>query len=136
MFRTAALAAVVASAFLFPGPPARGESRGEPYTEEELLERSTRVFVGEVLQTKTFPRDGRTVPTRARVLRSIKGKAEPGALTLRPKDPGLHVYFDEEFDPAGGSAIGIFYVGTEKRPDLLQGYRVIPFQRDPPPSSR
>ena len=124
-------AAAIASALLCLSPPARAESRGQPYSEAELLDRSARVFVGEVLATKTFDIFDRTVPTRAKVLLSLKGEVEPGELALRPKDPGLRAYFDEEFGPAEDSALGVFYVGTKEHPDLLLGYRVIAIT--PPP---
>ena len=101
------------------------ETRGKPYTEEQLLENSAVIFVGEVIDTRTYPDYKRTVPSRARVLLSIKGKASPGERKIQPKDPGEFAYFDEEFTPAKKGDLGIFYVGTKDNPDLLLGYRAI-----------
>jgi hypothetical protein len=111
-----------------PAPGLRAETRGKPYTEGQLLARCATAFVGEVLETRTFAAHERTVPTRARVLLSIKGEVRRGERVLAPKDPGAHVYFEEEFSRPGKGRLGVFYVGVEGRPDLLLGYRQLPDQ--------
>lgn len=120
---------VLAALLLLPAflaSPARAETRGRPYTEERLLELSQQVFVGEVLETTTYEPHGLTLPTKVRVLLSVKGKVEPGPRPVTPKDPGIAVYFDEEFDrKAEAKQIGLFYVGTKDRPGVLMGYKRI-----------
>ena len=110
------LFAVAVSAF--------AETRGEPYNHEELLAQSTSVFVGEVMETKTYDSRKRTVPTRCRVLLSIKGR-DKGERSIVPKDPGVFAYFNEEFSQARKADIGVFYVGNGDQPDLLLAYRRI-----------
>ena len=88
----------------------RAHTRGKPFTEEQLLGRSSAIFVGEVLEVTTFERYKRTVPSRVRVLISIKGKTPPGASEVVPKDPGNFVYFDEEFSQATKGGLGVLFV--------------------------
>lgn len=107
------------------------ESRGGPWTEEQLWSYSTKVFVGEVLQTTTFPKYRRTLPTRTRVLVSIKGKVQRELRDVEPKHPGKFAYFDAEFDQAVVGRRGVFYVGTEENPGLLMGYKEIPEPGEP-----
>ena len=102
------------------------ETRGEPYTEQELLENSTAVFVGEVLETTIFEQYKRTVPSRARVLVSVKGNVKSGGLALIPKHPGKAAYFDAEFGAAAKGRLGVFYVGNKDNPDLLMGFKPLP----------
>ena len=117
-------AAVVAALIAIPGA-ASAETRGKPYSEEQLLERSATVFVGEVLETRAYPGRGLSVPTRVRVLLSLKGGVTAGDRDVTPKDPGKHVYFDEEFSPAGKGDTGVFYVGADGAAEQLLGYRRI-----------
>jgi hypothetical protein len=112
-------------ALLFP-VALRAETRGNPFTEEQLLQHSFAVFVGEVLETTTFDRYERTLPTRVRVLLSIKGKVPQGERDVLPKHPGNYVYFDEEFSQAAKGRLGVFFVGTKGQPDLLMGYKELP----------
>jgi hypothetical protein len=102
------------------------ESRGAPWSEEQLLKKSTIVFVGEVLETTTFNQYKRTVPTRVRVLLSVKGNVPQGERAVRPKHPGNFVYFDQEFSQAEKGRLGLFFVGAKEQPDLLMGYKQIP----------
>ena len=60
---------------------------------------------------------------RVRVRKVLKGDGRPGVRTVVPKDPGGFVYFDQEFDQAKVGDRGTFYVGWEKQPDLLMGFR-------------
>jgi len=106
--------------------PLHAESRGKPFTEAQLKQMSVLVFSGEVLETRSFPKYGRTVPTRVRVERSLKGSTPLKVRSVTPKDPGVAVYFDEEFDQAKVGDRGVFYVGTPQRPDLLMGFRKEP----------
>jgi hypothetical protein len=101
------------------------ESRGKPYSEMELLERSQFVFVGEVSEMTAFAKYERIVPTEAQVLLSVKGAVPRGKRKLLPKDPGKFAYFNEEFSSPGKGKLGVFYVGTQEQPDLLLGYRQI-----------
>jgi hypothetical protein len=121
-----AWAAVLWAAVLTAAAPLHAETRGKPYSEEYLVENCQRIFVGEVLATKAFPASQRTVPSRVRVLLSIKGSVPAGALEVTPKDPGSFVYFDEEFDPAEKGKVGVFFVGTKGFPNLLMKYKEIP----------
>jgi hypothetical protein len=105
------------------------ETRGTPYTEDVLLRRCSKVFVGEVLDTRTFAPYARTVPTRVRVLVSVKGNVPHGDRGVVPKDPGHFVYFAEEFTAARKGGVGVFFVGTEGQPDLLMGYKQVPDPR-------
>jgi hypothetical protein len=118
---TLALAWVVAGCHL-----GHAESRGGPWTEEQLLKYSTVVFVGEVLETTTFDKYKRTVPTRVRVLLSVKGNVPQLERDVVPKHPGKFVYFDQEFSQAAKGRLGVFFVGTKEQPDLLMGYKQIP----------
>ena len=102
------------------------ESRGKPFTEEQLLEQSSAVFVGEVIEIATFDGYKRIVPKRVRVLVSIKGQVSADERAVVPKDPGLFVYFDEEFSQAMIGHLGVFYVGAKGQPDLLIGYKQLP----------
>jgi hypothetical protein len=105
----------------------RAESRaGAPWGEEQLLSHCAAAFVGEVLETTTFEKYNRTVPTRVRVLLSIKGNVPRGERTVLPKHPGKHAYFDEEFSRPGKGRLGVFFVGTREQPDLLVGYKQTP----------
>ena len=119
-----------AAAGLLP-PHASAESRGRPMDPDQLLGTAAEVFVGEVLEVRTFDRHGRTVPVRARVLLGIKGFGGAAARTagerqVLPKDPGRATYFDEEFDQAAAGQVGVFYVGDGSRGGLLLGDRRIP----------
>ena len=108
------------------------ETRGKPFTEEYLLQNASTIFIGEVLETMDYPEYKRTVPTRVRVLVSIKGNVKPGVRQVVPKHPGLYVYFDEEFDHAQPGRTGVFFVGTKspnEQPDLLMKYKEIPLKR-------
>lgn len=100
--------------------PVQGESQGKPLTEEQLLERSTLIFVGEVLEVKGFAAYKRTVPIRSRVLLSLKGKVESGERDVLPKYPGKFAYFDQEFTPAVKGNRGVFYLGKDGQ---LIGFR-------------
>ena len=104
-------------------PGLHAESRGKPYTEGQLLAMCEAVFVGEVLETKEFPAHKRVVPTKVRVRLSIKGEVPLGELAVTPKDPGAHVYFDQEFSPAAKDRLGVFYVSLKPQPNVLMGYR-------------
>ena len=128
MKRSASLGLVVGVLALYLGATAlHAETRGKPYSEEDLLRRCSKVFVGEVLDTRTFTARGtRTVPTRVRVLVSVKGNVPHGERGVVPKDPGHFVYFAEEFTAARKGGIGVFFVGTDDQPDLLMGYKQIP----------
>ena len=126
---TAALAVGLLTATA--GPGLFAETRGKPYTENQLLTMCELVFVGEVLETKEYPAHKRVVPTRVRVRLSIKGEVPRGELAVNPKDPGAHVYFDEEFSPAVKGRLGVFYVSLKPQPNVLMGYREVP-AADPP----
>lgn len=102
------------------------ETRGKAYNEEQLFEKSTIVFVGEILDTKVYDKYKRSVPTKARVLLSLKGKVERDERRVTPKDPAKSAYFDEEFSPAIEKEIGVFYLETTSGDEtLLLGYRRI-----------
>lgn len=53
----------------------------------------------------------------------IKGGAPRGERAVPPKDPGKFVYFEAEFGQAVRNGLGVFFVGTKERPDLLMGYK-------------
>jgi hypothetical protein len=114
------------AALLAPSPDLRGESRGRPADPDHLLTQATQVFVGEVAETGTFEKYKRTVPTKARVLLSLKGRVPAGERAVTPKDPGKFAYFDVEFSPAAKGTVGVFYVGTRDQSDLLIGFRAVP----------
>lgn len=104
------------------------ETRGKPYTKEQLLENSHTIFVGRVLETRTYEAYKRTVPLRVRPLVMLKGRPLGREHQLTPKDPGHFVYFDEEFSPARQDELGVFYIGRSGPSELLMSYQRIPEQ--------
>jgi len=115
----------VALGILFLAPmwvgTASGETRGNPFPEEYFTEHCSQIFVGVVLEVNDH-----AMPTKARVLLSIKGKVSLGERKLAVKDPGRSVIFREEFDPARTGAVGVFFVGTDWDTGLLMKYKEIP----------
>jgi hypothetical protein len=101
------------------------ETREKPYNEEQLFEKSTIVFVGEVLKTRMLKEYKRSVPTKARVLLNVKGKAERDERRIAPKDPSRFEYCDAEVSPALAKEMGVFYVKLNDDENVLIAYRRI-----------
>jgi hypothetical protein len=130
MKRRGCVAISIALAVLLSSFALRAETRDKPFTEEQLVERSSAVFVGEVLETTAINRCGRRVPTRTRVLVSIKGKVPLGERDLVAKDPAKFAYFDEEFSQATKGGLGVFFISADGEKSILMGYKEIPAKDD------
>jgi hypothetical protein len=130
MNRFGRIAACIGIALLLFSFAVRAESRDKPFAEEQLVERSSAIFVGEVLETTAINRCGRRAPIRARVLVSIKGKVPHGERDLVAKDPAKFVYFDEEFSQATKGRFGVFFIRADGEKNILIGYKEIPAKDD------
>ncbi len=97
------------------------ETRAFPYKEEYLVNNSPLIFVGRVLEINEH-----AMPTRVRVLLSIKGDVPLGERIIMPKNPGAFVIFKKEFDKARKGKVGVFFVGQDYNPNLLMKYKEIP----------
>ncbi len=97
------------------------ETRAFPYKEEYLVKYCPLIFVGRVLEINEH-----AMPTRVRVLLSIKGNVSLSEREIVPKNPGAFVIFKKEFDKARKGKVGVFFVGQDYNPNLLMKYNEIP----------
>ena len=97
------------------------ETRAFPYKEEYLVKHCLLIFVGKVLEINEH-----AMPTRVKVLLSIKGDVPLKERKIVPKNPGAFVIFKKEFDKAKKGKVGVFFVGRDYNPDLLMKYKEIP----------
>jgi hypothetical protein len=97
------------------------ETRAFPYKEEYLVKHCPLIFVGRVLEINEH-----AMPTRVRVLLSIKGNVSLSEREIVPKNPGAFVIFKKEFDKARKGKVGVFFVGQDYNPNLLMKYNEIP----------
>ena len=96
------------------------ETRGQPYSEEYLVKHCPFIFVGKVLEVNEH-----AMPTRVKVMLSIKGNVPLTERKLLAKHPGRCVIFKEEFDKAKKGRVGVFFVGTDWSPAVLMKYKEI-----------
>ena len=74
------------------------ETRAMPYSDEYLLKIVPEIFIGKILEVKTFEGYKMAFPTKALVIQSIKGNVRTSERAIIPKHPGGFVIFEEEFD--------------------------------------
>ncbi len=96
--------------------------RRQALPEEFLSHASPTIVIGKVLEI-----NANAMPTRAKVLLSIKGNAPLEERDILPKSPGKVAIFPEEFDKAKKGEIGVFFVGSEDSPRILMKYKDIPY---------
>ncbi len=97
------------------------ETRAFPYKEEYLVKYCPLIFIGRVLEINEH-----AMPTRVRVLLSIKGYVSLKEREIVPKNPGAFVIFEKEFDKVRKGKVGLFFVGQDYNPNLLMKYKEIP----------
>lgn len=98
------------------------ESRGTPYTPAQLLEQSTLVVKGVVLEVETVSGYEKTFPTKASVQEVLKGRWSGKEIAFQHKHPGRNVIFEREFNKPTKGENGTFYLREEGNALVLIGY--------------
>jgi hypothetical protein len=98
------------------------ESRGRHYSPAELLEQSTLVFKGRVLQVETLDKDNVAFPTKATVDKVLKGTWGHKEIDFKHKNPGLSVIYDDEFNKPEKTQKGTFYLQVQYEHLILIAY--------------
>ena len=101
---------------------ALAETRGVPYTAEQLEKLSTLVFRGTVTKIETVEKYDKTFPTSARITRVLKGRLDDKEVSFKHKHPGKCVIFEKEFNIPKVGEKGTFYVQNEGGSLVLVGY--------------
>ena len=98
------------------------ETRGQPFTPEELYEQSTLVIKGAVLEIETIMEFQVSFPIGASVDAVVKGKWKEKKIAFQPKHPGLNVIFEQEYNKPEMGQKGTFYVQSRNGTLVLIGY--------------
>lgn len=121
--RIARLMAVIGFLSLALGMVALSESRGRHYTPAELLEQSTLVFKGRVLEVETLDEYKVSFPTKAAVDQVLKGNWGHKEIKCKHKSPGKRdVIYEEEFNKPEKGQTGTFYLQAQYEYVILIGY--------------
>lgn len=120
--RIARMVAVIGSLSLAVGMVALAESRGRHYTPAELLEQSTLVFKGRVLEVETLDEYKVSFPTKAAVDQVLKGNWGHTEIKCKHKSPGKDVIYEEEFNKPEKGQTGTFYLQAQYEYVILIGY--------------
>lgn len=103
--------------------PTLAETRGSPYTPDQLHKMSTLVFEGTVLEIKTTDdKFKKTFPVKAKVSTVLKGKLDKNELSFKHKHPGRCVIFEKEFNVPEVEQEGTFYLQDQSGTLVLIGY--------------
>ena len=120
--RTGQMVALIGCLSLTAAIVAIAESRGRHYTPAELLEQSTLVFKGRVLQVGTVDEYKVAFPTKATVDKVLKGTWGHKEIDFKHKNPGLNVIYEEEFNKPEKNQKGTFYLQVQYEHLILIGY--------------
>jgi hypothetical protein len=102
--------------------PCLAETRGAPYTLEQLHKMSTLVFEGTVTKIETVEKYKKTFPTSATISNVLKGTLKKKNLSFKHKDPGRCVIFEKEFNTPTIGQEGTFYLQNQGGALVLIGY--------------
>jgi hypothetical protein len=102
--------------------PCFAETRGAPYTPEQLRKMSTLVFEGTVTKIETVEKYKKSFPTSAKISKVLKGTLKEKNLSFKHKDPGRCVIFEKEYNTPTIGQEGMFYLQNQGGALVLIAY--------------